>query len=199
MKLLAFVDLHSDLKQLKVLIAKAKEKQPDLLVCAGDISDFGRDIENIFKELSLLKIPMLIIPGNHESASSIDYLCKKFKFAVNIHRGCYEVNEYSFFGYGESGFTEEDPDFDKLAAKFKKEINEKKKVILVTHAPVYGTKTDYISSLGHRGNKSIRRFIEEVNPKLVICGHFHETATQIDRIKNTVVINPGKFGKIILV
>jgi Icc-related predicted phosphoesterase len=45
MKLLAFVDLHSDFKQLKVLIAKAKEKQPDLLVCAGDISDFGKDID----------------------------------------------------------------------------------------------------------------------------------------------------------
>jgi len=199
MKILAFVDLHSDFGYLKKIIEKAKEKQPDFLVCAGDISDFGNDIEKIFKELEKLKIPMLIIPGNHESASNIDQLCKKFKFAINIHRGLYEINDYCFFGYGESGFDEEDPDFDKISNKFKKEIKPGKKIILVTHAPVYGTKVDYLDKLGHKGNKSIRRFIEEVQPKLAICGHFHETETQMDRIKNTVIINPGKFGKIILI
>ncbi|MBS3163226.1 metallophosphoesterase [Candidatus Woesearchaeota archaeon] len=199
MKLLAFVDLHSDLNQLKKLIAKAKEKQPDYLVCAGDISDFGRDIDQIFKELEKLNIPMLIIPGNHESSEGITKLCTKFKFAINIHKGCYEVNDYCFFGYGEGGFSEEDREFERIANKFKKEINEKKKIIFVTHAPIYGTKVDYISQLGHRGNKSSRKFVLEVKPKLVICGHLHETATMIDKLGSTVIINPGKYGKIILI
>ncbi|MDD5651136.1 MAG: metallophosphoesterase [Candidatus Nanoarchaeia archaeon] len=199
MKILAFVDLHSNITYLKRLVEKAKEKQPDFLVCAGDISDFGNDIENIFKELEKLKIPMLIIPGNHESVDVINQLCRKYKFAINIHRGLYEINDYLFFGYGEGGFDMEDPDFEKVANKFKKEIKPGKKVILVTHAPVYGTKVDYLNKLGHRGNKSIRRFIEEVQPKLAICGHFHDTETQIDKIKSTVIINPGKVGKIILI
>ncbi|MBU0930103.1 MAG: metallophosphoesterase [Nanoarchaeota archaeon] len=199
MKILAFVDLHSDFTYLKKIIKTAKEKQPDFLVCAGDISDFGNDIEKIFKELSELNIPMLIIPGNHESSSTINQLCKKYKFAVNINKACYEVNEYCFLGYGEGGFSEEDPEFDELAEKFKKNLDKNKKLILVSHAPVYGTKVDYLSTLGHRGNKSIRRFIAEVKPKLVICGHFHDTATQIDRIGYTTIINPGKYGKIILI
>lgn len=199
MKILAFVDLHSDLNYLNKIIEKAREKNPDFLVCAGDISEFGQNIENIFKELEKLNIPMLIIPGNHESEAAINKLCKKYRFAIDIHNGCYEINEYCFFGYGEGGFNDEDPYFEKIAQRFKESIKENKKIILVSHAPVYGTKVDYISTLGHKGNKSLRKFIIEVKPKLVICGHLHETATLIDKIGETVIINPGKMGKIILV
>ena len=199
MKLLAFVDLHSDFNYLNKLIEKAKEKKPDFLVCAGGISDFGVNIEKMFKELEKLDIPMLIVPGNHESDAGINKLCKEYKFAININNGCYEINEYCFFGYGEGGFSAEDSYFEKIAEKFKESIKENKKIILVSHAPVYGKKVDYVSQLGHRGNKSLRRFVIEVKPKLVICGHLHETATAIDKIGQTVIINPGKIGKIVLI
>lgn len=199
MKILAFTDLHSDRNTLKHLIEKIKLKEPELLVCAGDISEFGERIEEIFKELNELNIPMLIIPGNHEDNKTIDYLCNKYKFAINIHKGCYEIEDYCFFGYGEGGFSEEDIDFERLASKFIKSVNKNKKIILVVHAPIYKTKTDYMGDLGSRGNKSFRKFIEQVQPKLVICGHFHENFGQIDKIKSSTIINPGPLGKIILI
>ncbi len=199
MKILAFGDLHSDKRALNILIDKAKLKSPELLVCSGDISDFGENIEEIFGELNKLKIPMLIIPGNHEDSRVIDQLCKRYKFAINIHKGCYEKENYCFFGYGEGGFSEEDPDFERITERFIETIDKEKKIILVVHSPVYNTKTDFLNSLGHRGSKSIRKFIEKYNPKLVVCGHFHETFGEIDNIKNTTIINPGPVGKIILI
>lgn len=201
MKLLAFVDLHSNTHDLKKIIEMCKKEKPDFLVCAGDISDFGKHMTDIFKTLENLKIPMLIIPGNHETDKEIHELCKKYKFAVDIDRGCYEINDYCFLGYGGGGFSIEDQDFEDLAKKFKKYIKENvnKKIILVVHAPVYKTKTDYLSNLGHQGNKAIRNFIEEIQPKLVLCGHFHDTARTMDRIKQTLIINPGSPGQIIII
>ncbi len=199
MKILAFSDLHSDERALKILIDKVKTKEPELIVCSGDISDFGINIEKIFKELGKLNIPMLIIPGNHEDSSSINQLCKENKFAIDIHKGSYETDGYCFFGYGEGGFSEEDPEFEKVSEKFIETFDKNKKLILVVHAPVYNTKTDYISGLGHKGNKSFRNFIEKYQPKLVVCGHFHETFGEVDKIKSSNIINPGPVGRIILI
>ena len=49
----------------------------------------------------------------------------------------------------------------------------------------------------HVGNKDYRKFIERVNPKLVICGHIHETVGLTDKIGKTKVINPGWEGIVV--
>jgi len=36
-----------------------------------------------------------------------------------------------------------------------------------------------------------------MNPVLVLCGHFHENFRKQDKIKNTLIINPGPDGTII--
>lgn len=71
-----------------------------------------------------------------------------------------------------------------------------KKLIMITHAPPYGTTVDK-SGDNHRGNKSYRRFIDIAKPELVICGHFHEHARKQDKIGKTIVVNPGPEGVVI--
>ena len=90
------------------------------------------------------------------------------------------------------------PCFD-LAKQFKKVFSKKRKLIFVTHAPIYGTRLDdlRVNGLGHRGCKSTRKFVDEMNPVLVLCGHFHENFRKQDKIKNTLIINPGPDGTII--
>jgi Icc-related predicted phosphoesterase len=44
----------------------------------------------------------------------------------------------------------------------------------------------------HAGSKSLRRFIETIQPRLVVCGHIHESAG-IDTIGGTRLVNPGPF------
>jgi len=102
---------------------------------------------------------------------------KKFDVYENLHKGLKQACKFS-------------------VKTIKK--NKGKKIILVTHAPPYRTNLDNIEG-DSCGNKAIRNFIDKVKPDLVISGHLHENAGKGDKIKNTRLINPGPFGKIIVI
>lgn len=194
MKLLAFVDLHGNLSALKEIAKKAKKS--DLIVCAGDISTFQQNLDFLLDALNGIGKPVLIIPGNHEDDITLESACFNYKNLKFLHARGYRTNNYLFFGYGGGGFSVEDEAFEQLSDEFKKEIKKGEKVVLITHAPPYGTKVDVIAR-EHRGNKAITRFINDVHPIVVVCGHLHETAGKIDKRGNTIIINPGPRGKII--
>ena len=197
MRLFAFTDTHGNKKVISVLIKKIKASKPDILVCSGDITTGNINLKkwvNIFKKTNL---PLLIIPGNHETNPSLTKVCQKTEFAVNIHKKLYLINNYLFFGFGLGGFVEKNLELEELIPKIKK-ISKGKKLIFVTHQPPYKTKLDHLDSV-YVGNKSIRKVIEKTRPILSICGHLHENENKIDKINSTIVINPGHRGKIIQV
>lgn len=201
MKLLTFTDVHGSSLALKRIGQKVKTKNPDLLVCAGDVSIFEHGIVGIFRRLNKLNKKILIIHGNHEDASTFRKLSRLFKNIIFIHKNHYIKDNTLFLGYGGGGFAMTDKEFEKTVnTKFKKTIksNKGKKIILITHAPPYKTKLDKIGR-NYAGNKSIRYFVERNHIDLLICGHFHENFGKEDKIKKTKAINPGPFGKIILV
>jgi len=196
MKIFAFTDTHGDKKVINNLIKKIKEKSPDIIVCAGDLTNFGTGLKSLILKFKTLKSPFLIIPGNHETNKELQTACKKNKEVLNLHQKSYEINNYIFFGYGLGGFDTIDKKLEKIIPLFKKTINKNSRVILITHQPPYKTKLDKLPS-GHAGSKSIRKFITEINPILHICGHLHENENKKDKIKNTIIINPGDKGKLI--
>jgi len=194
MKILAFGDTHGNINYIKRIIEKIKREKPDVVVCSGDLTNFGQNIKkyiNIFPE----DVLMLMVPGNHESSELLDEVNKR-KNLINLHKKSFENNNYIFFGYGEGGFSYVDKEFDVTSKRFKEYIKDKK-VVLVTHAPPYGTGLDFLPTLGNRGNKSIRNFIDEVNPVLCISGHLHENSGKSFKLKNSLLINPGPLGKLI--
>lgn len=195
MKVLVFVDTHGNKAALERIVRQAEKV--DLLICCGDISDWGQNLKNIFSILSKAKKPLLIVPGNHEMEEELEKVCSSFNYIVYLHQKSYELNNYIFFGYGGGGFALTDPKFEKITKKFKKTLKKNSKVILITHAPPYHTKVDLLNHLGHRGCKSIRRFIEEIQPAFHFCGHLHENNAKRDKVKNTFIVNPGPEGKII--
>ncbi len=201
MKILAFTDTHGSLSALRRIEHKVKLQNPDLLVCAGDISIFEHGIIGISRRLNKLNKKIIIIHGNHEDESTFRKLSKLFKNIIFTHKKHYAENDILFLGYGGGGFVMIDKEFEKIAnAKFKKIIkaNKDKKIILVTHAPPYKTRLDKLIQ-GHSGNKSIRHFVEKNKVDLLICGHLHENFGKEDKIKKTKIINPGPFGKIIYI
>lgn len=200
MKILAFTDTHGSMPALKRIEQKVKTQNPDLLVCAGDLSIFEHGIVGIMRRLNRLDKEILIIHGNHEDSSTFVKLSKLFKNIIFIHKKHFIKNNALFLGYGGGGFSIVDKGFEKTAPKFKKIIknNKDKKIILMTHAPPYKTNVDYLGG-NHCGNKSIRKFIEKNKVDLLICGHLHENFGKEDKIKKTKVINPGHFGKILVI
>ncbi len=196
MKLLAFVDQHGSKEAVSEVMRKTRKYDPDFLVCAGDLTSWGNNLKKLIRMFNGLNKPLIIIPGNHEEESELKEICQKHNFVIYLHKGSYEINGFIFFGYGGGGFSREDEKFEQITKQFKKTIDDKK-VILVCHAPVYKTKLDEIPALGYVGNNSIRKFVKDVQPKLVICGHIHENEEKEDKIGETLIVNPGRFGKII--
>ena len=201
MKLLAFTDIHGSLLALRRIEQKIKSQKPDILVCAGDISVFEHGIATILRKLNKLGKKVIIVHGNHEDDLTFVKYSKLFKNIIFIHKNYYIENDVLFLGYGGGGFSMADREFEKIAVtRFKKiiNLNKDKKIILVTHGPPYHTQTDKLGKT-YCGNKSYRKFIEKNNINLMICGHLHENFGKGDRIGKTKIINPGPFGKIVVV
>ncbi len=195
MRLFAFTDTHGNKKIISVLIKKIKLSKPDIIICAGDLTNFSRNLQKLLSEFKKTNLPLLIIPGNHETNQDLARACQKTEFAINIHKKIYSINNYLFFGFGLGGFEGKNSELEKLIPKVKK-VSEEKTLILITHQPPYKTNLDVLPS-GHAGSRSIREFIEKTKPKLSICGHLHENENKIGKIKSTLIINPGCSGKII--
>jgi hypothetical protein len=193
MKILAFVDVHGNTAALKKL--KKKAENADLVVCAGDITIFEMNMHEIISRLSKMNKPILIIHGNHETEQVIAKAAAPFENVCYMHKKSRQLENVLFIGFGGGGFSLVDKGFESFAKKFRK-VTCGLKVVLVTHAPPYGTKLDMVMGR-HCGNKTVRQFIERIRPALVICGHFHENAGREDKIKNTKIINPGPEGKIL--
>src|SRR3989344_4931480 len=122
MKILAFTDIHGSLLALKRIEQKVKSQNPDMLVCAGDVSIFEHGIAGILRRLNKLNKKIVIIHGNHEDDSTFRKLSKLFKNIIFIHKNHFIKNNTLFLGYGGGGFSMVDKEFEKIAIKFKKII-----------------------------------------------------------------------------
>lgn len=200
MRIFAFVDTHGNEKHLKHVLDASHNA--DIIVCAGDFTIFENDTESILRTLNSIGKPVILINGNHETATTLVAATANLPNIHFIHKTYYIKDDIIFFGYGGGGFGNIDSKFEIVSTQFindLKELEKKNKkeyrMILVTHAPPHNTNLDDLGY--HVGSKSIREFIEKEQPIINICGHIHECAGNQDKIKNTITINPGPEGKII--
>jgi uncharacterized protein len=204
MKILAFTDMHGSTKAFEKIKKKAKEA--DIILNCGDFTIFEQRMPFFLKKFDSLKKPMLIVPGNHESEEDLSAACKNLKYVR-----CVIDEEAIFEADGESiiilaaegnGFRLKDPRFEDVAKKLKHFLklkdNKGKKIILMTHAPPYGTTLDRLMD-GQTGNKSIRNFIKDIKPVYSFHGHIEENNGATDKIGKTIVVNPGPEGKLVVI
>jgi len=195
MKVLCFVDLHGDKPLLKKLIKRAKDPDIDLVLMAGDLTNFEDGLRYFLKKLNSIGKKVLVIPGNHEGEDVLKKLVGDYDNLVDIHKRVVRVEDYVILGYGGGGFSLEDPVFRKIARKWYGEY-QRDKVVLMLHGPPFGTDLDKLGKR-HVGNKDYRKFIERLKPKLVICGHLHENAGLKDKIGESQIIHPGWEGMVV--
>lgn len=200
MKILAASDIHGDKSALENLVKKAKKEDVDMVVLCGDLTLFEDDLTGIIGPLKELNKKVILIPGNHETFSSIEFLAKQYKPGVyNLHgRSMRFYNEIGLFGVGGSNtgiFQTTEKETGELLEKAHKPIKDTKHKIMITHTPPFGTKIDALWE--HVGSKAIREKVEEIQPDVVLCGHIHETFGKSEKIGDTTVINVGKDGVII--
>ncbi|MEM2878309.1 MAG: metallophosphoesterase [Candidatus Hadarchaeales archaeon] len=193
MRLLAVADLHGD-PNAEGRFLKAIGGGYDCAVIIGDLTQFGPPevIENMLEQVKSTGVPTFVVPGNCDPKQIVQVL---EKFGVNLHRKCERFGGFNVMGLGGSNLTPFNTPFELTEAEIAEELESMscstpQKIVLVTHAPPYGTKVDEIKAGTHVGSKSIRSYIENVQPVLALCAHVHE-ARGIDTIGMTVVVNPG--------
>ena len=195
MKFLTFTDLHEDKKVLKELVKRASEDDVDFLITAGDMTEFGKGLRYVLKGLDSIGKLVYLIPGNHESDNMLNQVLADYPNCINFNKKALKLGDYFLLGYGGGGFAMEAPEFRKISRDWYSKYQDKK-IILVTHGPPFGTKVDVLEER-HVGNKDFRKFIDRIKPKLVICGHLHETVGVIDEVGKTKILNPGWDGMVV--
>lgn len=195
LRVLAISDIHGRKSIVKRVF---EHEEVDHVFIAGDITNFGsvEEAEDILNTVAeLVNGLVLFVPGNCDPQDLLEYKLKESRI-VNVHGTSYRIGELCVVGVGGGlvspfntwiEFREEE--YASLISETSKDITNHNMIVL-SHTPPYSTKLDRVRSGVHVGSKSLRKFIEEKNPLLCVCGHIHESRG-LDRIGNTIMVNPG--------
>ena len=194
MKILAASDIHGNEEAVEKL-AKDSEKA-DLVVIAGDISDFGETPKGMIGPFLKKGKKVAFVMGNHEAPGTDELLVEEYKI-TNIQKYSFIVDDVGFFGCGGANigmnFMSEEQMHYYLSMGFKYIQNAKKK-IMVTHVHPAGSK---IEKFSFPGSEAVTHAIYQFKPDIHICGHIHEMEGFEEQIGKTKVICVGTRGKII--
>lgn len=191
-------DIHGDTRLAERLAEEAKDKRADLVVLCGDLTFAERSTDNIIGPFKKRNLKVLLIPGNHETNATADFLAKVYD-VKNIHGYSVKYKDVGIFGAGGanigiSQLTEKEI-YDMLRKGFEY-IKSLDKKIMVTHVHPSETRMEKFSQF-FPGSTGVRRAIDKFQPDILLCSHVHEAEGLEEKIGKTRVINVGKRGKVI--
>ena len=195
LKLLAASDLHGDTSLAKKLAKRATKEKVDLVVLCGDLTS-PLETKDLIKPFKDAKKKVLIIPGNHDSFATADFLAEIYGIK-NIHGYSVKIDDIGFFGAGGADIGPGTISEKELLSTLKKAysgLKGTKRKIMVTHMHPAKSKSEFS---GFPGSESIAKAIEKFKPDFLLHGHIHEASGIEEKLGSTKVINVGREGKII--
>ncbi|TML75530.1 MAG: serine/threonine protein phosphatase, partial [Actinobacteria bacterium] len=137
-------------------------------------SDVHRDRRQAKRMLVVVETPTVLVPGNNETDDALREACRGWKAATVLHGESTEIDGVEFFGLGGGIPTTPWPwSFDlteeEAAAKLEGCPDD---CVLVVHSPPKGHVDGGRRALG---SESILRTVEQRHPRVVVCGHIHES------------------------
>ena len=193
LRILAVGDLHGDSRLAAKLAERAEKEHVDFVIIAGDVTS-PLETKHIIKPFKDKNKKVLLIPGNHDSFATIDFLAELYGMK-NIHGYSIKYKDVGIFGAGGTpGFNISDKEIFNTLKKGYDALKNMKKKIMITHTHARGTKSEFS---GFEGSESIRKAIEKFQPDFLIHSHIHEAEGIEEKVGKTRVINVGRKGKII--
>lgn len=195
MKILVFSDIHNDLRALGRLM----KIEADYYFAAGDLVSWSRGLDAAGEMLSKRGERVHVLPGNHESAEAIERMCDRWGLTA-FHGRVIEAGGYRIGGLGYSSPTPFNTPGEYTETELAERLSrfaELKPLVLVCHCPPHGTVLDRMRDGTHAGSRSVRAFIESVQPAFFFCGHIHEAHGVSVRIGATRAWNTGKAGALL--
>ncbi len=195
-KILAIGDIHGDTGLVKKLAEKAVKENVDLVILAGDITFAEQSTKNLIGPFVKAKKQVLLIPGNHESVATADFLAEMYPDTKNIHGYSFLKDDLGIFGAGAADVginTIKDSEIFSLLKKGHETVKNSPKQIMVTHMHPEGSKAEFS---GIPGSKAVTKAIKEFQPDILITAHIHEAAGMEEYMGKTKVINVARKEKI---
>ena len=201
-RILGMADLHGHVEQLSGL----ENLDADLVAFCGDLHNGGtpKEIRPVAEALASLGPPVLIVPGNMDPKGFVLDLWKEAGLTV-LHARSFQSGETGFFGFGGMAihnpvrindpnrfYLPEEEVYESLA-KANSEISESRRKVVLSHQPPRGAQ-DKVYSGEAVGSLSLRRFIDDFRPELLICGHIHEDRG-LAKLGKTSVVNVGEMRR----
>lgn len=197
-KIVCISDTHADHSKLVV-------PDGDILIHAGDFTNRGEHHE-ITSFANWLRVQphkvKIVIPGNHDiTFEKYESIARELLSDACELLICQEFESHGLKFYG----TPWSPDFfpdhwvfnhgrnSIHANRIHEDIMDSHPDVLITHSPPFGVLDQCpsmrdTSHMVHVGCEVVRKTIEELQPKLVVCGHIHE-GYGTAKIGKTHVIN----------
>lgn len=205
-RILGLADLHDRLEMLERL----KGIDADLIVFCGDLHNGGSKETARPAAFALAELgpPVIIVPGNMDHRDFVCDLWTETGLQI-LHRSSIRVScslgEIGFLGIG--GMIARDPrrlgdscryyhrdeDVYPILAQSYNDISGAKIKIVVTHQPPREAQ-DMLYNGESSGSVSLRCFVEDYQPDLLLCGHIHEARGECS-IGSTRIINVGELRR----
>jgi Icc-related predicted phosphoesterase len=190
-RLLAFSDLHQDLKQAARLAEMARDA--DVAIGAGDFGSVHRGVAETCDMLVVIETPTVLVPGNNETLDELNDACTGWKAATVLHGTGAEIDGASFWGIGGGipttpwpwSFDLSEDEADAACASCPDEVD-----VLVLHSPPHG----HLDGDRSLGSSALLRLVERVQPSVAVCGHIHECQGQESAVGSTRLLNLGPAG-----
>ncbi len=194
MKLLVFSDIHADLRAASNLVKRSADV--DVVVGAGDYGMPRQELEEMISALMKIEKPTVLVSGNCENTDDLKSACREWQNAHVLHGEQVTIDGMSFYGIGGgipiTPFGSWSYDFsENEASQLLKDCPSGG--VLISHSPPKGI-LDISSDGRSLGSTAIKETITIKDPLLVICGHIHASAGQIERFGETTIINAGPQG-----
>ena len=189
-KLLIFSDIHNDFKTLERILSV----EADYYIAAGDMATWGRGLDRCGQILKTRGENVWVLPGNHESAAQIAGMCEECGLN-NFHQRHFSAGKWNVAGLGYSSPTPFDTPgeySEAQIAEYLASFETLNPLVMVCHAPPYGTALDEIKPGLHAGSRSVGEFIQRCQPAYFFCGHIHEAEGRSVEIGATRARNVGK-------
>src|SRR3989344_2485092 len=198
LKILAAGDIHGDMDLAEKLAEQAKKENVDLVVLCGDLTMAEASTTNLIGPFVKRKEKVLLIPGNHETVATADFLAELYS-AKNLHGYAVKYKDVGIFGAGGANiglFRIPEDEIYGLLKKGHQKITDLKKKIMVTHVHPSGSKMERFTKF-FPGSTGVKKAIDTFKPDILLCSHVHEAEGIEEMIGQTKVINVGRKGKII--
>ena len=198
LRILAAGDIHGDMNLAEKLAKQAEDEKVDLVILCGDLTFHEQSTENIIGPFKKRNEKVLLIPGNHETVATADFLAELYGMK-NIHGYSVNYKDVGIFGCGGANIGLFQLGEDEIYGLLKKgfdHIKHLNRKIMVTHVHPTHTKMEKFTSI-FPGSEGVKKAIEKFKPDILLCSHVHEAEGIEELVGKTNVINVGKKGKII--